>query len=76
MSDHCRSCHYDPKLRVGERAFPFTTLYWDFLDRRRERSPATIGLAQQVRGLDRPSDLSDLRRRAVEVLDLLDRGEL
>ena len=35
-----------------------------------------IDAPQQVRGLDRLSDLDDLRVRAREVLDLLDRGAL
>jgi deoxyribodipyrimidine photolyase-like uncharacterized protein len=30
MSDYCKGCHYDKKLRVGENACPFNALYWDF----------------------------------------------
>jgi deoxyribodipyrimidine photolyase-related protein len=30
MSDYCKGCHYDKKLREGERACPFNALYWDF----------------------------------------------
>ena len=30
MSDYCKSCHYNVKEAVGERACPFNALYWDF----------------------------------------------
>lgn len=30
MGDHCGSCHYRKKERLGERACPFNALYWDF----------------------------------------------
>ncbi len=76
MGQSCKGCRYDPKKRTGDDACPFTTLYWDFLDRHRERFAGNPRMAQQVRGLDRLADLDDLRLRAREVLDLLDRGEL
>ena len=37
MSDYCSDCTYNPQNRVGEDACPFTTLYWHFLDRNRDR---------------------------------------
>ncbi len=76
MSDYCRGCWYDPKRRTGERACPFTTLYWDFLARHRERWARNERMRQQVRGLDRLGDLDEVRSRAVEVRGLLTRGEL
>jgi deoxyribodipyrimidine photolyase-related protein len=76
MSDHCRSCRYDPKRRTGEDACPFTTLYWDFLDRHRDRFSANHRMAQPLRGLDRLGDLDEVRERAQEVLRQLDDGRL
>ncbi|KEA65473.1 Protein related to deoxyribodipyrimidine photolyase [Marinobacterium lacunae] len=37
MSDYCTDCHYRIDRRTGERACPFNSLYWAFLDRHRER---------------------------------------
>jgi deoxyribodipyrimidine photolyase-related protein len=76
MGSFCKSCVYDPKLRVGETACPFTTLYWDFLDRHKESFVKNHRMSQQVNGLKRLSDLDDLRVRAAQVLDGLDKGAI
>jgi len=76
MSDHCRGCRYDPKRRTGDDACPFTTLYWDFMARHRDRFGSNGRMRNQLAGLRRLSDLDAVRERAVEVLALLDAGEL
>ena len=76
MSNYCKSCKYDPKLRIGEIACPFTTLYWDFLDRNLEVFKGNHRMAQQFAGLKRLSDLPELRVRAQEVLQGLDKGQI
>ncbi len=37
MSHYCTQCGYDHKKKVGENACPFNSLYWEFLDRNREK---------------------------------------
>jgi deoxyribodipyrimidine photolyase-related protein len=76
MSTYCKGCAYNPKLRVGETACPFTTLYWDFLDRHREDFAKNHRMSQQLFGIKRLSDLPELKERAVEVLQGLERGEI
>jgi deoxyribodipyrimidine photolyase-related protein len=76
MSNYCKPCKYDPKKRVGDDACPFTTLYWDFLDRHREEFSGNHRMAQQLYGLDRLSDLPELRDRAREVVKGLEQGEI
>jgi deoxyribodipyrimidine photolyase-related protein len=76
MSDSCKGCRYDRKLRVGPDACPFTTLYWDFLARHAALFQRNPRIVQQVRAAQKLSDLPAVQRRAVEVLSLLDRGEL
>jgi len=30
MSHYCKGCHYDSKKKIGEKACPFNSLYWNF----------------------------------------------
>ncbi len=76
MTQYCKGCVYDPKLRVGENACPFTTLYWDFLDRHHETFAKNHRMGQQLMGLNRLSDLPALRVRALAVLEGLDSGSI
>lgn len=74
MGTYCSACVYDPKQRTGDQACPFTTLYWDFLDRHRDEFARNHRMGQQVRGLDRLSDLPAVRDRAQQVLRALQSG--
>jgi deoxyribodipyrimidine photolyase-related protein len=56
MSNYCEHCVYRPKQASGPDACPFTTLYWDFLDRHRERLRTHPRLGTQIRNLERKSD--------------------
>ena len=76
MSNYCKPCAYNPKLRTGEAACPFTTLYWDFLDRHKETFAKNHRMSQQVFGLNRLSDLPELKERAQEVLEGLQKGKI
>ena len=76
MSNYCKPCVYNPKLRTGEDACPFTTLYWDFLDRHKETFAKNHRMSQQFFGLNRLSDLPELKQRAKEVLEGLEQGTI
>ena len=76
MSNYCKGCFYDPKLRTGDTACPFTTLYWDFLDRNLEEFKGNHRMAQQLFGIGRLKDMDQVRQRAVFVLAGLDKGEI
>ncbi len=76
MSDFCKSCAYNPKLRVGKDACPYTTLYWDFLARNEEAFEGNNRMARQLGGMRKLKDLDDVRQRAVDVLAALDSGDL
>jgi deoxyribodipyrimidine photolyase-related protein len=66
MSDYCRACRYDPHKATGDDACPFTTLYWDFLDRHRDRFERNARMRYAYVNLDRKDALerAAIRRRA------------
>jgi len=37
QGNHCQKCRFDPKLTTGERACPYNSLYWHFIDQNLER---------------------------------------
>lgn len=76
MSNYCKGCEYNPKLRSGDTACPFTTLYWDFLDRHHEAFAKNHRMSQTLFGLKRLSDLPELRERAQDVLKGLEKGKI
>jgi deoxyribodipyrimidine photolyase-related protein len=74
MSPHCTGCRYDPAQRSGERACPFTTLYWDFLMRHEARLAQNPRMALQVKNVAR---LTDEQRQAVSTrAAAIRRGEI
>jgi deoxyribodipyrimidine photolyase-related protein len=74
MGGPCASCRYNPALRDGERACPFTTLYWDFLMRHEMLLAKNARMALQVKNVAR---LSDAERQAVQQrAEAIRRGEV
>lgn len=61
MSDHCRDCRFNPKLRTGEDACPFNYLYWNFLIQHEEKLRANPRFGPAVLGLGR-LDAAERRR--------------
>ena len=57
MSDHCGDCVFDPKVRVGEKACPFTAGYWQFVHRHQDLLRANQRTARAVATMDRLKDL-------------------
>lgn len=60
MTDFCSECRYDPKVRVGEDACPFTAGYWAFLNSHREAFAANHRMATALRTMDKLRDLDEL----------------
>ena len=51
MSDYCGGCRFDPKVRLGPDACPYTGGYWAFLDRVEPALRGNHRMAQPLAGL-------------------------
>ena len=74
MGGPCKGCRYDPALREGERACPYTTLYWNFLMRHETLLSKNPRMASQVKNVAR---MTDSQKQAVTIFaDAIRRGEV
>lgn len=75
MSDFCKSCAYDVKVKSGPKACPFNFLYWAFLIRNAETLRGNQRMAMPYRTLD---GWDESRKAAVvaEAKAFLDRLEI
>ena len=62
----CAACRYDPAATTGATACPFNHLYWDFLERHRDRLSANARMAVPLAALRRlaPAVMAEHRREA------------
>jgi deoxyribodipyrimidine photolyase-related protein len=78
MSNYCSHCRYDPAQATGDDACPFTSLYWNFLDRHQERFSGNPRMNFQLANVRRKDDeeLAAIAERVAEVRTLAEQGEL
>jgi deoxyribodipyrimidine photolyase-related protein len=62
MSNHCKGCRFNPAESIGDTACPFTTLYWDYLDRHADTLAKNPRMLMQLKNLNR---LSESQRAAI-----------
>jgi deoxyribodipyrimidine photolyase-related protein len=56
MSNYCQTCHYQVKEKNGPQACPFNYLYWDFLDRNKNKLGNNPRLGMPYRTLNKMTD--------------------
>ena len=56
MSDYCKACAYDWKIRHGNMACPFNSLYWHFFERHRALLSKNPRVGMMYRTWDRMAD--------------------
>jgi deoxyribodipyrimidine photolyase-related protein len=57
MSNHCASCEFDPRKRLGDDACPFTAGYWQFVHRHVDLLANNNRTQRSVASMKRLSDL-------------------
>ncbi len=73
MTDYCGACTYDPAVRSGPTACPFTTLYWAFLIDNADKLSGNRRLAMPYRAIEKlgPEHRAALQAEARRFLDAL-----
>lgn len=66
MSNYCKNCAYNPRVRIGENACPFNFFYWDFLARHYDKLKNNHRMTQILRNLERipANELQAMRSQA------------
>ena len=74
MSNYCNDCYYNKKEKVGEKACPFNSLYWNFLDDKREKLGNNFRMKMMYSLLDKmkAEDLFELKKRAKNIIEIPD----
>ena len=63
MSNLCKGCKFDPKVRVGENACPVTAGYWNFIGNNLESFSNNHRMFQSVSGYKRLSDTAAIHEQ-------------
>ena len=56
MSNYCKHCRYKPNDAIGDEACPFTTLFWNFLDKHEADFANNPRMGFMLKNLQRKSD--------------------
>lgn len=62
MGNYCKNCRYQVSETVGDSACPFNAMYWDFLERHRNKLKGNPRMGMMYRNLDR---MDSERRQAI-----------
>ena len=63
MSDYCKNCDYKVSKKNGPGACPFNYLYWDFLERNRDKLQSNHRISMMYKTYDR---MSEQKKKAIE----------
>ncbi len=74
MSNNCSKCFYNVKDKYGEKGCPFNTLYWNFLDEKRDYFKGNQRMAMMMNLLNKmdPEELYKIKVKANQIIDNMD----
>jgi deoxyribodipyrimidine photolyase-related protein len=74
MSNYCGSCYYNKKEKTTPKACPFNSLYWNFLDDKREQLSKNrrMGMMYSLLNKMPASDLASIKEKAQHIIENAD----
>ncbi|HEU4496927.1 MAG TPA: cryptochrome/photolyase family protein [Flavobacterium sp.] len=74
MTNYCGSCYYNVKEKFGDKGCPFNSLYWNFLDDKKEHFADNQRMAMMMSLLKKikPEELYKIKVKANEIITDLD----
>ena len=74
MSNYCGSCYYNKKEKTTPKACPFNSLYWNFLDDKREQLSKNrrMGMMYSLLNKIPASDLASIKEKAQHIIENAD----
>ena len=70
MSNYCSGCQYNKTKKTGDDACPFNSLYWNFLDEKREQLGNNFRMGMMYSLLDKmdKQQLQDIKEKAQHII--------
>ncbi|GAA4977265.1 cryptochrome/photolyase family protein [Algibacter aquimarinus] len=70
MSNYCSCCHYNHKKKTEDDACPFNSLYWNFLDEKRDHLGNNFRMGMMYSLLDKmdKQDLQNIKEKAKHII--------
>ena len=71
MSNYCKECPYEVKEKLGNNACPFNSLYWNFLDDKKEHFKNNPRMAMMLALLEKikPEEISKIKEKAQNIIE-------
>lgn len=70
MGNYCKECAYSHTKKIGDNACPFNSLYWNFLDDKKEYFKGNQRMAMMLNLLEKKDadELAELKERAQKII--------